>query len=146
MSLVEYRSPVLKKPKFGWQRYQFGNKSAAELKLSLWDANLSEVVVPNTGTIPTFPITQFVDLTLTHNHGTPLYGVSKHFSGKMLLPTPINNLNELVQYLNKRDPFLGEFRPTEDQLNVQLVVDKTWSRITNNNDGGTWSLNLSIVN
>jgi hypothetical protein len=146
MSLSEYRSPVIKKPKFGWQRYQFGNKSAAELKLSLWDANLSEVVVENTGTVPTFPITKHVDVGLLHDTNNPTYGTSKHFSGKMLLVTPINNLNELVQYLNKRDPFLGEFRPTSDQLNVQLVVDKTWSRITNNNDGFTWNFELNIIN
>lgn len=146
MSLVEYRSPVIKKPKFGWQRYQFGNKSAAELKLSLWDANLSEVIVTNNNIIPAFPITQYVDLNLIHDTGNPAYGTSIHFSGKMQLVTPINNLNELVQYLNKRDPFLGEFRPTSDQLNVQLVVDKTWSRITNNYDGSTWELKLNIVN
>lgn len=146
MSLVEYKSPVVKKPKFGWQRYQFGNKTAAELKLSLWDANLSEIVVVNTGVQPTFPITQFVDVVLDHDHGNPDYGVSSHISGKMLLPKPINNINELVQYLNKRTPFLGEFRPTEDQLNVQLVVDKTWSRITNDNDGGNWGFRLAIVN
>jgi hypothetical protein len=146
MSLSEYKSPVVKKPKFGWQRYQFGNKSAAELKLSLWDANLSEVVVPNTGDAPTFPITQFVDVEMQHFTSNPAYGDSVHFSGKMLLPTPINNLNELVQYLNNRDPFLGEFRPTSNQLNVQLVVDKTWSRITNNYDGGTWNLKLNIIN
>jgi hypothetical protein len=145
MSLVEYKSPVVKKPKFGWQRYQFGNKSAAALKTSLWDANLSEVVVPNTGTVPTFPITQFVDLFLVHDHSNTNYGMNSYFSGKMLLATPINNLNELVQYLNQRDPFLGEFRPTQDQLNIQLVVDKTYTRVTNNNDAGTWELKLVIV-
>lgn len=146
MSLSEYKSPVIKKPKFGWQRYQFGNKSAAALKLSLWDAHLSEIVVVNTGLAPTFPITQFVDLHLLHNHGIPAYGLNNYFSGKMVLATPINNLNELVQYLNQRDPFLGEFRPTQDQLNVQLVVDKTYTRVTNNNDAGSWDLEIGIVN
>ena len=144
MSLSEYRSPIIKKPKFGWQRYQFGNKSAAELKLSLWDANLSEVVVKNTGTVPSFPITQKVDTKLIHDLGAPGLGKSSHESNKLALLTPINNINELVQYLNKRDPFLGEFRPTIDQLNVQLVVDKTWSRIPNGNDGGTWDFKLTI--
>jgi len=146
MSLSEYKSPVLKKPKFGWQRYQFGNKSAAALKLSLWDAHLSEIIVENVGDIPTFPITKHVDVNLLHDHGIPAYGVNQYFSGKMLLATPINNLNELVQYLNQRDPFLGEFRPTQDQLNVQLVVDKTYTRVTNNNDGGLWELILNIIN
>ena len=146
MSLSEYRSPVIKKPKFGWQRYQFGNKSAAALKLSLWDANLSEVVLLSAAAAPTFPITQYVDLTLAHSHGTPTYGKSDYFSGNMLLATPINNINELVQYLNKRDPFLGEFRPSKDQKNVQLVVDKTYSRVTDNNPAGTWKFYLTIVN
>jgi hypothetical protein len=145
MSLSEYRSPIIKKPKFGWQRYQFGNKSAAELKLSLWDANLSEVVVQNTGTVPSFPITQKVDTKLIHDLGVPGLGKSSHESNKLALLTPINNINELVQYLNKRNPFLGEFRPTIDQSNVQLVVDKTWSRIPNGNDGGTWNLILTIL-
>ena len=64
----------------------------------------------------------------------------------MLLATPINNINELVQYLNKRDPFLGEFRPSKGQKNVQLVVDKTYSRVTDNNPAGTWKFFLTIVN
>jgi hypothetical protein len=144
MSLSEYRSPIIKKPKFGWQRYQFGNKSAAELKLSLWDANLSEVVLQNDGSVPVFPITTWVDTNLNHDIGNPSGGFNDYHRGKMDLPAPINNINELVQYLNKRDPFLGEFRPTIDQSNVQLVVDKTWARVTMNNEGATWSLKINI--
>lgn len=141
MSLSEYKSPVVKKPKFGWQRYQFGNKSAAELKLSLWDANLSEVSLPNASSNPTFPITSTIELSLYHDSDLNL-GKTQHDVIVKLL-TPINNINELVQFLNKRFPFFGEFRPQTNQLNIQLVVDSTWARLTQDDETGTWTLTVN---
>jgi hypothetical protein len=32
MSMPEYKNPILKNPKFGWQTYQFGNKPIQALK------------------------------------------------------------------------------------------------------------------
>lgn len=139
MSLVEYKSPVLKKPRFGWQRYQFGNKSAAELKLSLWDANLSEVSVKNTGVLGAYPLNTAIDIALDHTSVPTGSSESKHFA-KMKLLSPINNTNELVQFLNKRVPYLGEFRPTPDGKNVFLVVDSTWARTTLDDETGNWKL------
>jgi hypothetical protein len=140
MSLVEYKSPVLKKPRFGWQRYQFGNKSAAELKLSLWDANLSEVVVKNTGILGGFPLVSDITIALDHTAVPTASSEAKH-SAMMKLLTPINNVNELVQFLNKRVPYLGEFRPTSKD--VLLVVDSTWARTTQDDETGTWKLNVT---
>jgi hypothetical protein len=139
MSLVEYKSPVLKKPRFGWQRYQFGNKSAAELKLSLWDANLSEVVVKNGATLGSFPLVTQITITLDHT-GVPTGTSEARHAAKMKLLAPINNVNELVQFLNKRFPYLGEFRPDLDNKNVLLVVDSTWARTTQDDETGTWKL------
>jgi hypothetical protein len=140
MSLVEYKSPVLKKPKFGWQRYQFGNKSAAELKLSLWDANLSEVVVKNTGILGGFPLVNDITIALDHTAVPTATSEAKH-SAMMKLLAPINNVNELVQFLNKRVPYLGEFRP--DSKDVLLVVDSTWARTTQDDETGNWKLNIT---
>jgi hypothetical protein len=140
MSLSEYRSPVLKKPKFGWQRYQFGNKSAAELKLSLWNANLSEVVVENLVVLGSFPLISDITIALDHT-AVPTAGSQAKHSTKMNLLTPINNVNELVQFLNKRVPYLGEFRPTNK--NVLLVVDSTWARTTQDDETGDWKLTIT---
>jgi uncharacterized protein YfdQ (DUF2303 family) len=140
MSLVEYKSPVLKKPKFGWQRYQFGNKSAAELKLSLWDANLSEVVVKNGGTLGSFPLVNDITIALDHT-AVPTATSEARYSAMMNLLAPINNVNELVQFLNKRVPYLGEFRP--DNQNVLLVVDSTWARTTQDDETGNWKFAIT---
>jgi hypothetical protein len=145
MSLSEYKSPVVKKPKFGWQRYQFGNKSAAELKLSLWDANLSEVVLKNQCVAPVFPIAVDVYVEVYHGAGSGL-GEIYYNAGKMMPKTPINNINELVQWLNTRHPFLGEFRPTADQLNVQLVVDRTFAKVTFDQEtAGGWKFCVNVA-
>lgn len=142
MSLSEYKSPVIKKPKFGWQRYQFGNKSAAELKLSLWDANLSEVILKNVGQLGIFPLVSAITITLDHTGVPTGSSESKHYA-KMKFLSPINNANELVQFLNKRVPYLGEFRPTPDGKDVFLVVDSTWARTTQDDETGTWKLNVT---
>lgn len=139
MSLSEYKSPVVKKPKFGWQRYQFGNKSAAELKTSLWDANLSEVVVPNVGITPVFPF-NLLDWELFHS--IPSKGKTNH-AGTMKVIKPISSINELVKFLNSTLSFYGEFRPTPTNDNVYLVVDSTWARIIQGDESGTWKLTVN---
>lgn len=143
MSLVEYKSPVVKKPKFGWQRYQFGNKSAAELKLSLWDANLSEVVIPSNSLGFLFPVTSNIDFSIFHVSGLGL-GKTDH-NGSIKLLSPIKNINELVQFLNKRVPMFGEFRPTANGQNIELVVDSTWARLIQDDETGTFIFNLNAV-
>jgi hypothetical protein len=143
MSLVEYKSPVVKKPKFGWQRYQFGNKSAAELKLSLWDANLSEVIRKNDVPLSVFPITTSVIINL-HHFGIP-EGEVRH-TANLNISTSINDLNELVQFLNTRFPYLGEFRPDIPNQNILLVVDKTWATTTLYDvQGGIWKFSVQTV-
>lgn len=143
MSLVEYKSPVVKKPKFGWQRYQFGNKTAAELKLSLWDANLSEVLVKNSGVLGAYPLTTAIEIALEHTGVPTAASESKHYA-KMKLLSPINDGNELAQFLNKRVPYLGEFRPSPNGKDVLVIVDSTWARTTQDDEtGGTWKLNVS---
>lgn len=141
MSLVEYKSPVLKKPKFGWQRYQFGNKTAAELKTSLWDANLSEVIIDNTVSSPIFPITGHVDVFLFHDSGGD--GLIQYGTKSIKMAKPIEDIYELVGYLNKVHPFLGEFRPNDKLDNVVLVVDKTLANATYNNSGNLWDLQVT---
>lgn len=144
MSLSEYRSPVVKKPKFGWQRYQFGNKSAAELKLSLWDANLSEVVLQNQQPSFNFPLTTELALALDHFNVPTGPSKSSHYAS-MQLVNPINNLSELVKFLNTRFPFLGEFRPENVSQNILLVVDSTWARATFDDETGSWKFGIAAL-
>ena len=83
------------------------------------------------------------DITIALDHtAVPTAGSKAKHSTKMNLLTPINNVNELVQFLNKRVPYLGEFRP--DNINVLLVVDSTWARTTQDDETGTWKLTITV--
>lgn len=127
MSLVEYKSPVLKKPKFGWQRYQFGNKSAAELKLSLWDANLSEESVTPTG-LTTVPGAQKAKVTLNlkiKNKATSVVS-PKNFVVVDMAISPFTTLEQLASELNKALPYLGQFVYYGDTQTLKLTIDKTY--------------------
>jgi hypothetical protein len=129
MSLSEYRSPILKKPKFGWQRYQFGNKSAAALKLSLWDSNLSEEfvfwnVAPLAGSVT-------AKVTLNLKIKSKVTGLSnlKNFVTVVTI-SPYSTQAQLASEINKALPYLGQFI-YHDSFNggsegIQLIIDKTY--------------------
>jgi hypothetical protein len=142
MSLVEYKSPVVKKPKFGWQRYQFGNKSAAALKTSLWAANLSEITVINASPDPIFgPVYTKVKVVLTNQNSVPLPTVEINTQSLTTAVFNVTDLISLVQTLNKIAPYMGEFRPNAAYTDVELVVDKTW---TDSSAGDLWKLNVDL--
>jgi len=126
MSLVEYKSPVLKKPKFGWQRYQFGNKSAAELKLSLWDANLSEESV--SVNVVAVPGAQKVKVTLSLNITSKVTGTGspKNFVVVDMTISPYTTQAQLASELNKALPYLGQFVYHDDLQSIVLTIDKTY--------------------
>ena len=130
MSLVEYKTPVLKKPKFGWQRYQFANKTAAELKLSLWDANLSEIygfknVTPLVGAVK-------VKVTLNLKIKSKETGVinPKNIVVENMTISPYKTQAQLASELNKALPYLGQFIYHESfnggSEGIQLIIDKTY--------------------
>jgi hypothetical protein len=127
MSLSEYRSPVVKKPKFGWQRYQFGNKSAAELKLSLWDANLSEVSLKPT-IITTVPGAQKAKVTLNLKITSKVTGTGspKNFVVAGMTISPYTTQAQLASELNKALPYLGQFVYHDDLQAIVLTIDKTY--------------------
>lgn len=144
MPLNEFKNkPVLKNPRFGWQRYQLDNASAAELKTSLWTANLSEITrLCDTGLQPLdedkFPLLSGIDLTITFdNLGNFAYSSEKYYNQQLSQKQigTVKSIIELVQYLNEYYPFLGKFtyessapgKPGEPiQYSVFLTFDRTF--------------------
>lgn len=126
MSLSEYKSPVVKKPKFGWQRYQFGNKSAAELKLSLWDANLSEESA--TFSVVALPGAETVKVTLNLKMISKVTGAAtpKNFVVGAMTISPYTTQAQLASELNKALPYLGQFVYHDDIQAIKLTIDKTY--------------------
>lgn len=143
MALPEFKSPKVANLRYGYQRYQYNNKSAAELKTSLWTANLTEVTsLCDTGLQPLdddrFPLTSGIDLTINFdNLGVFAYSSEKFYNQQLsnnLIGT-VKSIIELVQYLNKYYPFLGKFtyessapgKPGElVQYSVFLTFDRTF--------------------
>lgn len=143
MPLNEFKNPTVKNPQFGAQRYQYNNKSTAELKTSLWTANLSEITrLCDTGLQPlnseSFPLVNDINLTITFdNLGNFAYSSEKFYNQQLSQKQigTVKSIIELVQYLNEYYPFLGKFtyessspgKPGEPvEYSVFLTFDRTF--------------------
>lgn len=155
MALPEFKSPKVANPRFGYQRYQYANKSAAELKTSLWAANLSEVVLTNnSGPYRdfSFPIGTDLDITLQNlgGNGEFRYSNSKTFRLKRDRNqiAPLKNAIEVTKYLNDTYPFLGKWGYTEfvekglPAYNFTLTLDKSFCK---DSDNTAWLLNIILA-
>ena len=136
MSLVEYKSPVLKKPRFGWQRYQFGNKTAAELKTSLWDANLTEIKIVN-GSSPLYGGTNVTVKVTGLDLGSSTVIA---YNTKLISTSKVLDVIQLLKFLNEKTPFCGQF--TNEEGKLFLTLDRTLSE--SGSKIVSWKLDVTI--
>ena len=154
MALPEYKSPKVANPRYGYQRYQYANKSAAELKTSLWAANLSEVVLTNNSgpyRDLDFPMGKNLDIRLENlgKNGAFRYLNEKTFTLKSERNeiAPLKNAIEVTKYLNDTYPFLGKWgyiQYVEKGLpayNFTLTLDKSFCK---DSDNTAWLLNIAL--
>ena len=155
MALPEFKSPKVANPRYGYQRYQYANKSAAELKTSLWTANLSEVVLTNNSgpyRDLDFPMGKNLDITL-ENLGAN--GEFRYVNGKTFTLkrdrneiAPLKNAIEVTKYLNDTYPFLGKWSYIQyidkglPAYNFNLTLDKTFCK---DSDNTAWLLNIALA-
>ena len=146
MALPEFKSPKVANPRFGYQQYQYANKSAAELKTSLWTANLSEVVVKTAIDTGLFPIKNEIRINFVHEGGDPSVGDFTFNSVKRSPSKTITSLKDLSEELNKVYPFLGKFTYGEvspGKVGILLQVDKTFLGGESGVDGYTFTITLA---
>jgi len=154
MALPEFKNPKVANPRYGYQRYQYANKSAAELKTSLWAANLSEVVLTNNSgpyRDLDFPMGKNLDIRLENlgKNGAFRYLNEKTFTLKSERNeiAPLKNAIEVTKYLNDTYPFLGKWgyiQYVEKGLpayNFTLTLDKTFCK---DSDNTAWLLNIAL--
>jgi len=154
MALPEYKSPKVANPRYGYQRYQYANKSAAELKTSLWAANLSEVVLTNNSgpyRDLDFPMGKNLDIRLENlgKNGAFRYLNEKTFTLKSERNeiAPLKNAIEVTKYLNDTYPFLGKWGYIQyvqkglPAYNFTLTLDKTFCK---DSDNTAWLLNIAL--
>jgi hypothetical protein len=154
MALPEYKSPKVANPRYGYQRYQYANKSAAELKTSLWAANLSEVVLTNNSgpyRDLDFPMGKNLDIRLENlgKNGAFRYLNEKTFTLKSERNeiAPLKNAIEVTKYLNDTYPFLGKWGYIQyvqkglPAYNFTLTLDKSFCK---DSDNTAWLLNIAL--
>ena len=146
MALNEFKNkPLLKNPRFGWQRYQLANAPIAELKTSLWEANLSEVVLKTAIDTGGLPINTEVRINVVHVSGDVSVGDFTFNSIKRKPSKTITSLKDLSEELNKVYPFLGKFTYGEvdpGKVGILLQLDKTFLGGESGIDSYTFTITL----